>query len=316
MIAIKSEGMRTTLLRTTANVKEAGVVEFVGSTPSVDRDGDTILQNWDVSAYLMNPVVLYCHDRYAPPIGRALSVGVVDGVLKFAVQFVPSEIYPFADQIRRMYEAGYMSAVSVGFRVMESAPNGYGGQEIRRSELLELSCVTIPANAEALMTRAAGTVRPVFPQSPVKAPSADTEKINAWFRRTAQKGAIMIAKKDAPAQGAQEPAADPMAACAACIERAIQCFTPKDGAIAPDQHQQGMTELQNALKLMQQDAAAEGEPPPKWARDLATKLESVLVAKAKSKADDSSDEDINAGVEAALLADLDRVASAVGGNNA
>lgn len=54
-------------------------------------------------------------------------------------------------QIRKLYEGGFINAVSVGFKVIKRNPdNRY---IIEEAELLEFSFVTVPANPEALGQR-------------------------------------------------------------------------------------------------------------------------------------------------------------------
>jgi hypothetical protein len=168
----------------TAKVKAStsgdGLYTFVGSTPRVDRAGETVAASWDLESYKRNPVVLYQHQHDGLPIGRAEDVFLDGEQLMFRVRFVPKEIYPFADTVRQMYEAGFMNAVSVGFR-----PLDVKGADIRHSELLELSAVAIPANADALL-EGKSNVRPVYRDdvTPRDLAEADAVKLKAWFSTT------------------------------------------------------------------------------------------------------------------------------------
>ena len=132
-------------------------LEFVGSTDKWDRDDEIILSSaWMLDHYRQNPVVLFAHDHYQPPIGKTTSVGVnKDGELKFKVKFAEPEVYGFADTIYKLYKNGYMKAVSVGLMPMEweygkSAEEPY--RVITKAELYELSMVPVGANPEALIT--------------------------------------------------------------------------------------------------------------------------------------------------------------------
>ena len=168
----------------TAKVKASasgdGLYTFVGSTPRVDRAGETVAASWDLESYKRNPVVLYQHQHDGLPIGRAEDVFLDGEQLMFRVRFVPKEIYPFADTVRAMYEAGFMNAVSVGFR-----PLDVKGSDIRHSELLELSAVAIPANADALL-EGKSNVRPVYRDdvTPRDLAEADAVKLKAWLSTT------------------------------------------------------------------------------------------------------------------------------------
>jgi len=123
---------------------------FVASTASEDRMGDVIRQEgWALDAYKKNPVVLFGHN-HDQPIGRAHNVRVADGALTADFEFAPEEVNPFAAQVGRMVEAGFLKAVSVGFRPLEYKPLKSGGLDFTKSELLEISVVSVPANASAL----------------------------------------------------------------------------------------------------------------------------------------------------------------------
>ena len=73
------------------------------------------------------------------------------------VQFADAKTYPFADQIFRLYQGKFMSAVSVGFipleqpePILDADGRSTGGYEFTSQELLEFSAVPIPANHEAV----------------------------------------------------------------------------------------------------------------------------------------------------------------------
>lgn len=129
-------------------------LEIVGSTPAVDRDGEVIdVNGWQLKNYKKNPVVLPAHDYRQPAIGRAKSVRVKDGKLIFKIEFPPEGVNPLADIYRKLYKLGFMKASSVGFIPLEWK-DGDPQKGIRRiytkTELLELSLVSVPANPEAL----------------------------------------------------------------------------------------------------------------------------------------------------------------------
>jgi len=139
-------------------------VPFIASTPAVDRYGDVIEQGgWVLDFYKRNPIVLFAHDSRSLPIGKALSVGVVNGSLFALLQFAKPEEYEFADQVFRLVLGGYLNTLSVGFIPLEFKyryEEVSGGEDPKpwpigriytKSELLENSVVPVPANPEAVV---------------------------------------------------------------------------------------------------------------------------------------------------------------------
>lgn len=130
----------------------------VASTDQVDRQGDSVAADgWDFANFLKNPVIPWSHDYNRPPVAKALEVKVTDGRLWFMAQFPTAEEYAFADTIFRLYRGGFLRAFSVGFaplasEVAASQVNGrlVTGTRYLKQELYEISCVTLPANPEAL----------------------------------------------------------------------------------------------------------------------------------------------------------------------
>ena len=147
--------------------EEKRTVEFVASDNSVDSYGTVLpVDKWDLNRYQRNGIVGYMHDVYgdswtksADPddiIGKG-SAFVEDDKLVVRITFEPKELNERADKIFRKIQFGSLHAVSVGFRATAKGHKGdeargenpdvyyYGGQE-----LLEVSVVNIPSNANAL----------------------------------------------------------------------------------------------------------------------------------------------------------------------
>jgi HK97 family phage prohead protease len=125
---------------------------FTASTQSVDRSGDRILGPWKLDAFRKNGIILWAHDYRSLPIAKAKSISVIDGALVCVAEFIGPELSPMADQVYRLYEAGFLKAVSVGFRPIDApVMNDTNGYDFKSCDLLEISCVPVPANGEALM---------------------------------------------------------------------------------------------------------------------------------------------------------------------
>ena len=133
---------------------EERIIEFTNSTPTQDRYHDTIDQNgWQLENFRKNPVVLWAHDYGQPPVAKSVNVWVEEGKLKSRDQFTPRDLYPFGFMVFELYKNGFLNAKSVGFQPITYAFNNEtDGVEYYTQELLEHSCVPVPANPEALVS--------------------------------------------------------------------------------------------------------------------------------------------------------------------
>ena len=137
--------------------RENGTYSFVASTENSDRYGDVINQKgWSLEAYNRNPVVLLNHNSNSLPIGKG-KVSIKGGQLMIDVEFDQED--ELARKVESKVKNGYINAVSVGFNPIESKRRselpkehkafGKRGMYFEKSELLEVSIVTIPANSDA-----------------------------------------------------------------------------------------------------------------------------------------------------------------------
>lgn len=123
-----------------------GKYKVLASTSVIDRMGDSIDQSgWDLSNYKMNPVMPWAHNYSILPVAKATSIEVTDKGLEAEFEFASAEGNPMAQQVKTLYDEGFLNAVSVGF-----IPLQRNGNVITKSELLEISFVPVPANQEAL----------------------------------------------------------------------------------------------------------------------------------------------------------------------
>jgi len=148
---------------------EQRVVDVVMSTESVDRDGDVIrVRGWILDEFKKNPLILFQHNRSGLPIAKALGVkkDAKAKLLRGRVQFAGmDQMHEDAERIFLLVRDGFLNATSVGFMPVERRPIpgvpdeegrvGFGGIEFLKQILLENSIVTVPANPEALVQRAA-----------------------------------------------------------------------------------------------------------------------------------------------------------------
>lgn len=139
-----------------------------------DRYGDRIeVAGWDVTEYRKNPVLLLGHDYESPAVGHALDIstdkvgaGTADERPRLRGVFLWSRSNPVAEILKGLYADGDMRAFSVGFiptdyYVPEDDDErkelnlGPFGILHKAQELLENSCVPVPANPSAIIEESA-----------------------------------------------------------------------------------------------------------------------------------------------------------------
>ncbi len=125
-------------------------IRVVANSGKADRVRDTLkAAGCKLDNYRLNPIVLADHNpetpigNFAPEIKDAL-----EGVITFA----PKGVSAKADEYCGLYKAGVMNTVSVGFKPIAFEPNKAGGIDFQEWELLELSCVAVPCDPQAVVT--------------------------------------------------------------------------------------------------------------------------------------------------------------------
>ena len=121
----------------------------VMSTNSQDRHGDIVEQDWDLKNFKKNPVFLDSHNYNSIEhiIGKVNKIKVKDGQLVGEIEFALDN--PKGMLAYNLASKGFLNATSVGFIPQEFSDDG----KIMKSELLEDSAVSVPANQEALFEK-------------------------------------------------------------------------------------------------------------------------------------------------------------------
>lgn len=123
---------------------------FVLSDATVDRYGDVIdPEGWDLRWFKRNPIALFGHSSDFP-IGTWTDVRVEGGKLLGRLELAAEGTSARIDELRRLVAQKVLRAVSVGFKPVESEPIRGGGVRYIKSELMETSLVSVPANPAAL----------------------------------------------------------------------------------------------------------------------------------------------------------------------
>ncbi|HED2742397.1 phage major capsid protein [Klebsiella michiganensis] len=142
---------RACTLMTVKSVNEDDrIITGIASTPSPDRDGD--IMEPEGAKFRSDTPFLWQHDR-SQPIGTCTPKMVKEG-LQITAKLVkptsdmPSQLVARLDEAWASIKAGLVRGLSIGFRPIEYSFLDEGGIRFLSWDLLEVSAVTIPANAE------------------------------------------------------------------------------------------------------------------------------------------------------------------------
>src|SRR5262245_38597349 len=98
------------------------VLRILASSENVAKDGGIIeLKGLKTDRYMATGgSFLWSHDPVSqPPIGRCLRIEKTNRGLEVDIEFAGDEqAHPFAETAYRLFRAGFLSAVSVGFNVI------------------------------------------------------------------------------------------------------------------------------------------------------------------------------------------------------
>ena len=165
------------LVQTTENERKV-LIRGLASTNNLDRYSDIVEPGAfakSIATYMLNPVMLLQHNP-EKPIGRFLSANIVPNGIE-----VIGEILHNEDGVMEKVEKGVMSAFSIGYipkkyevrspdgtllateeGITENAPmsalfDNKNTRVIKELDLLEISIVSIPANAQSVFALEAST---------------------------------------------------------------------------------------------------------------------------------------------------------------
>jgi HK97 family phage major capsid protein/HK97 family phage prohead protease len=130
------------------------IIRGMASTPSTDRMGDIVEP---MGMEFKNPLPLIWQHKHGEPLGWATLDPPNDKGVSFSAKFAkPTEAGALKSRIDDAWQAvklGLVRGVSIGFRPLELNFMDDGGVRFVRSEVVELSLVTVPANSEASISQ-------------------------------------------------------------------------------------------------------------------------------------------------------------------
>ncbi len=131
--------------------EEQRILEGIATTPAPDRVNDVVVPE-GIKFKLPFPF-LYQH-RSDKPIGNVVAASIDKEGMRVKIQVSPSlPAVPWIDEAWALIKAKLVRGLSIGFRSLEESwDKTLNGYKYLSVEILELSAVTIPANAEASIT--------------------------------------------------------------------------------------------------------------------------------------------------------------------
>ena len=189
---------------------EARTFAGMASTPELDRQGHVVDP---AGVTFANPLPLLLHHNQEHPIGRVTLSRVSDGIAFEAMLPTidqPGRLRDRVDEAWQSIKAGLITGVSIGYRILDGAIERLkdGGLKLLKTEIVELSLVTIPANTQASirLVKSLAVSRPVqlavagasHPGARMKPTTA--EHIKSLENSRAAQVARMVALQDGAAE--------------------------------------------------------------------------------------------------------------------
>lgn len=140
-------------IETKAVNEDQRIIEGLATTPAADRVGDQVDP---MGAVFKLPLPLLWQHDHDEPVGQVIWAQKTAKGIKFRAQFAktdePGTLKDRLDEAWQSIKLKLVQAVSIGFRDLEHTVLDNGGWKFLRWEWLELSPVTVPANAQATIT--------------------------------------------------------------------------------------------------------------------------------------------------------------------
>jgi HK97 family phage prohead protease len=127
------------------------IITGIATTPETDRMGDIVEPR---GAQFKLPIPLLWQHNSDQPIGEVTAARVTDAGIEVTAKFAqidePGALHDRLTEAWQSVKAGLVKGLSIGFQSIESTRiEGTYGMRFVKWLWLELSCVTIPANADA-----------------------------------------------------------------------------------------------------------------------------------------------------------------------
>lgn len=129
------------------------IIHGIATTPRVDRVGDVVDP---LGVEFKNPMPFLWQHKHDKPIGTVKFDKPTANGITFEAEIPvinePGSLKDRVDEAWQSIKLGLVRAVSIGFRAIEYAFLEEGGIHFLKTEVYELSAVTIPAQPDAVIT--------------------------------------------------------------------------------------------------------------------------------------------------------------------
>lgn len=189
---------------------ESRVIRGMATTPSVDRVGDVVEPRG--AKYQPSLPLLLFHD-HKRPVGTVSLSEPTDKGIAFEAQLptitTPGSLRDRVEEAWDSVQAGIVKGVSIGFRALEDGVElmKSGGYRFTKIEILELSLVSVPANADATIS----TIKAIDTQHLAESGSGSADRLVVTpsavvdsLKPKARKGATTMKKTTAETIAALE----------------------------------------------------------------------------------------------------------------
>lgn len=144
----------TLQIKSVTDTDDERLITGIATTPSTDRDDD-ILE--PLGAKFTLPIPLLSHHNHSQPIGEVIQAEVTAGGILITAKIAKideeGKLKERIDEAWQSIKSGLIKGLSVGFKIKEySYIENSWGLHIKEWEWWELSIVTIPANADSVIT--------------------------------------------------------------------------------------------------------------------------------------------------------------------
>lgn len=144
----------TLTVKSVTDMDDERIITGIATTPSTDRDDD-ILE--PAGAKFALPIPLLWQHNHNQPIGEVISATVTDKGIEITAKIAKiaddGKLKDRLDEAWQSIKSGLVKCLSVGFKIKEyNYLESSWGLHIKEWEWYELSVVTVPANADAVIT--------------------------------------------------------------------------------------------------------------------------------------------------------------------